>query len=108
MEGLRKAMKNPNDDKWCTDPASNQVPNKYRSRAIPLHHSAGKLQIYVGCTTGFGGFENYVFWHINPYNLQKLAPTGKNLLAPYSEQKRLHCSYLFYPEDRRSSFLQNL
>lgn len=108
LEGLRKAMKNPNDDNWCTDRASDQVPNKYISRAVPLHHSAGKLQIYEDCITSFGVLENYVFWHINPHKLQKLAPTGKNLLAAYSEQKRLHCSYLFYPEDRYSSFLQNL
>jgi hypothetical protein len=97
---------NPNHDNWCLDRASNQVPNKYRSRAISLHHSAGKLQIYDNCITGFGVFENYVFWHMNRHHLQKLAPNGKNLLPPYSEQRRLHCSYLFYPEDRRSSFLQ--
>jgi hypothetical protein len=108
LEGLGKAMKNPSDDNRCIRRPSNQVPNKYRSTAVPLNHSAGKLQIYEDCITGFRVFENYVFWHINPHHLQKLAPIGKNLLPPYSEQKRLHCSYLFYPQDRRSSFLKNL
>jgi len=50
-------MKNPNRDNWCTDQASNQVPNKYRSRAISLHLSVGTLQIYEDCITGFGVLE---------------------------------------------------
>jgi hypothetical protein len=75
---------------------------------LEQYNSAGKLPICVYCITGFGAFENYVFWYIDPHHLQKVAPTGKNLLPPHSEQKRLHCSYLFYPEDICSSFLQNL